>query len=75
MRKRTCLLFITARLTLLGGHRICEAAHLGVSGSSAIHVPLSLTLTQYQWCNFTYQSLSGGTTTIEPDGAEQIVIP
>lgn len=75
MRIKLCLSLVTATLMTVGTSRVCEAAHFRATGTPAIHAPLSLALTQYQWCNFTYQSLNGGTTTIDPDGTEQVGDP
>lgn len=75
MRIKACLWLIAATLMALGPNRICEAAHFRITGTSSIHAPVSLSLTQYQWCNFTYQSLTDGSTTIDPDGAERVGDP
>jgi len=62
-------------VTFWGGPYLSQAAHFSLTGTSNLSGTYNLSLTQFQWCNFNYTSGTPFTTTIDPDGTENVGDP
>ena len=75
MRKGKWLLLISVLVIFFCDFRLSQAAHFSLTGTSSLQGSFQLSLTQFQWCNFSNTTGTPFTTTIDPDGTENIGDP
>jgi len=75
MRKGKLLLLIAVMVIFFCDSRLSQAAHFSLTGTSSLQGSYHLSLTQFQWCNFDRTAGIPFTTTIDPDGTENIGDP